>query len=177
MNNTLFMALLQLPKPQRLIFGHLRVESDYSTHLTKCLSIKDLVQLSSLKRQHVSNALIALEKKGWITKIDKKGYTYQWELSIVKLTNEEVHAFLQAPVEPQPEPEVPHVDRFITDTINDKAVKMLLLGPRVYRYNAEISDFEAKLLHKGDDTWEIANGHTAYLSEADKAELQAHACG
>ena len=72
---------------------------------------------------------------------------------------------------PQPEPEAPPVDRFITDTFNDKVVKMLMLGPRVYRYNAAISDFEAKLLYTGDDAWKIANGHIDYLSEADKAEI------
>ena len=173
-NNTLLWASQQLPKGQRLVFMCLRIESDYKTHLTDPLSIKDLVEFTGLKRQHVNNDLKALEKKGWITKIDRKGYVYQWELSIAKLTNAEVYEFLQAPVE-FPQPEGPPVDRFITDMINDKAVKMLLLGPRVYRYNAAISDFEAKLLHKGDDAWEIANGHIDYLSEADKAELQAYA--
>ena len=98
-NNTLLWALMQLPRGQRLVFTCLRIESDYKTHLTDPLSIKDLVEFTGLKRQHVNNDLKALEKKGWITKIDRKGYIYQWELSIAKLTNAEVHEFLQAPVE------------------------------------------------------------------------------
>ena len=174
-NNTLLWALMQLPKRQQLVFSCLRIESDYNTHLTKLLSVKDIANFTSLHRNHVSSALKLLETNCWITKIDRKGYAYIWELSIAKLTNAEVHEFLQAPVESQPE--APPVDRFITDTINDKTVKMLMLGPRVYRYNAAISDFEAKLLYTGDDAWEIANGHIDYLSEADKTELQAYACG
>ena len=174
-NNTLLWALLQLPRGQQLVFTCLRIESDYNTHETDPLSVKDIAELTGLKRQHAHNDLRALEKSGWITKTDQKGYTYQWELSIAKLTNQEVHEFLQVP-EPHPEPEIPTVDRFVLDTLDGKSVKILNLGPRVYRYNAAISDFETKVVYKGDNDWEVANGYTKHLSEADKVELQAYPC-
>lgn len=121
MNNTLLWALMQLPKRQQLVFSCLRIESDYNTHLTKLLSIKDIANFTSLHRNHVSSALKLLETNCWITKVDKKGYTYQWELSIVKLTNEEVHAFIhvspEADSQPEPSPEVSPADRFQIEAV------------------------------------------------------------
>ena len=156
-NNTLLLALLELPKPQRLVFGCLKVNSDYTTHLSDSLCLKDIAKQTGLKRQNISNALIALEKKGWIAKIERKGYTYKWELSIVKLTNEEVNAFLhpsetdtqtELEFEPQPErqPKELLAERFQLEKVNGKSVKMLTLGPRMYRFNAGISDFEIRAL-------------------------------
>ena len=189
-NNTLLLALLQLPKRQTLVFGCLRINSDYQTHLSKPMSIKDIAEFTNLKRPHVNNSLNTLEAKGWITKVDKKGYAYQWELSIARLTNEQVYAFLnpsetdtqteiefEQQQELDPKPEVQPVDRFQLETVDGKQVKILLLGPRAYRFNDTISDFETKPSWKeGDDGWELANGHSAYLSDSDKLELQSNAC-
>ena len=184
MNNTLLWALMQLPKRQQLVFWCLRIKSDYTTHESDPLSKKDIADFTSLHRSNVSRALKAMEESHWITRLDQKGHTYRWELSIAKLTNAEVHEFLQtsAPApESQPEPTaepqqeaVPPADRFEVETVNGKAVKALISGPRLYRYNEQKSDFETKPLYKGN--WEIANGYSRYLSDADKLELQAHAC-
>ena len=189
-NNTLLLALLQLPTGQRLVFGCLRINSDYKTHLSDSLSVKNIAELTGLKRQNVNNDLKALEAKGWIAKVDQEGYTYQWELSIAKLTNEEVYVLLnpsgtdtqtelefETEIETEPTPEVQPVDRFQLETVDGKQVKILLLGPRAYRFNDTISDFETKPSWKeGDDGWELANGHSEYLSDADKLELQSYAC-
>lgn len=182
-NNTLLCALMELPKWQRLTFTCLRVESDYRTHETDFLSVKSIVEFTGLKRQSVDIALRTLENKGWITKVDRKGYTYQWELSIAKLTNDEVHAFLYNQLElelgpePKPEPksEVPPVERFNVEDVDGKSVKTLNLGPRTYRYNGAIAEFEMRSLWKGENAWETANGHAEHLSESDKIELQSYA--
>ena len=183
-NNTLFFALLQLPRGQQLVFGCLRINSDYTTHVSDPMSAKDICEFTGLKRQNINNDLKALEANGWITRIIQEGYTYQWELSIAKLTNEEVHEFLygsetdsqqELTFESQPKPEVKLADRFQLQTINGKKVQTLILGPHAYRYNEAISDFQIRSLWKGDDTWELANGHTKHLSDTDITELQAHA--
>ena len=173
-----------------MFFGCLRINSDYKTHLSDPLCVKNIVDFTGLKRQNVNNDLKTLEENGWITRVDQEGYTYQWELSIAKLTNEEVGAVLnpsekdtQTEIEfeqqeLEPKPEVQPVDRFQLKTVDGKQVKILLLGPRAYRFNNAISDFETKPSWKeGNDGWELANGHAAYLSDADRSELQSYACG
>ena len=169
-NNTLFWALMQLPKREQLVFTCLRIESDYTTHLTDPLSVKDIVEFTGIKRPHVGNALRNLEEKGWITKTEQKGYTYKWELSIAKLPNAEVYEFVESSVS---ETEVSPTDRFQVEKVGDNLVKTLTLGPRIYRYNHAISEFEMKgLWKKDDDAWETANGYADHLSETDKIELQ-----
>ena len=182
-NNTLLWALMQLPKSERITFTCLRIESDYRTHETNALKVKDIVEFTGLKRQSVDIALRSLEKKRWIVKIDKNGYRYQWDLSIARLTNAEVYEFLQTSTETDsqreiefaPQLEAPPVDRFQVEEIDGKSVKVLNFGPRVYRYNNSIADFETKAAWKEDAVWETANGQAQLLSEADKTELRSHA--
>ena len=187
-NNTLFFALLQLPRGQQLVFGCLRINSDYTTHVSDPMSAKDIVEFTGLKRQNINNDLKALEANGWITRIIQEGYTYQWELSIAKLTNEEAYAFLYGSetdteqelnfdpkLAEEPKSEVKPADRFIVETVDGKKAKTLLLGPHAYRYNEALSDFQIRALWKGEDAWELANGHTKLLSDTDITELQAHA--
>lgn len=171
-NNTLLWALMQLPKPQQHVFTCLRIESDYKTHVSNFLSIRDIIEFTGMKRPHINTALRNLEKKAWITMIDQKGYNYQWELSIAKLTNAEVCECVQAPTKT----DVQSDERFQVEEIDGKSVKVLTSGPRIYRYNNTIADFEIKALWKKEEAaWEIANGYADNLSDADKIELQSHA--
>ena len=185
-NNTLLLALLELPKGQRLVFGCLRINSDYTNHVSNPMSVKNIVEFTGLKRQNINNDLKTLEETGWIAKVTQAGYTYQWELSIAKLTNEEVHTFLypsepdtqtelnfDANLEPEPTTEPDTVHRYKVETIDGKQVKTLTLGPYAYRFNQAISDFQIKPLWKNDDAWEMANGHTKHLSDTDIFELHA----
>ena len=182
-NNTLLWECTQLPKPQQLIFLRLRIHSDYETHVSTPMKMKQLVELTGSDRANIFRAVKALEKAGWITRLDTGSKrVYQWELSIAKLTNQGVYEFLHAPKpipepqlelepEPEPTPELEPEPAIAVVELNGQQVNILTHGPRSYRFNAEKQDFETKPLWK-QDSWELANGHIEYISEDEKRELQ-----
>ena len=182
-NNTLLWECTQLPKPQQLIFLRLRIHSDYETHVSTPMKMKQLAELTGSDRANIFRAVKALEKAGWITRLDTGSKrVYQWELSIAKLTNQGVYEFLHAPKpipepqlelepEPEPTPELEPEPAIAVVELNGQQVNILTHGPRSYRFNAEKQDFETKPLWK-QDSWELANGHIEYISEDEKRELQ-----
>ena len=176
-----------LPKAQRLTFIQLKIHSDYATHITHPFRYKELVEKTDLDLRSVKIGIRGLEESGWITRILTKGYSYIWELTALKPISQ---ADRKNTAESQtqaatPAPEVKHepgdtpatrespvapTNPFEFKEIDGQQVKVYSFAGRLYRFNTGLEEFETTMGWK--DHWEIANGHTEYLTDAVKEELR-----
>ena len=176
-----------LPKGQRLTFIQLKIHSDYATHITHPFSYKELVEKTGLDLRSVKIGIRGLEKTGWLTRILTKGYSYIWELTALKpigqvdrknTAESQTQAATPAPqVEPEPrdtpatrESPVAPTNPFEFKEIDGQQIKVYSFAGRLYRFNTGLEEFETTMGWK--DHWEIANGHTEYLTDAVKEELR-----
>ena len=176
-----------LPKAQRLTFIQLKIHSDYATHITHPFSYKELVEKTGLDLRSVKTGIRGLEKSGWLTRILTKGYFYTWELTAFKPigqadTENETEPQTQAAtpaseVKPQPRDTLATREAPTTPTspwefkeIDGQQVKVYSFAGRLYRFNTGLNEFETTMAWK--ENWEIANGHTEYLTDAVKEELR-----
>ena len=176
-----------LPKAQRLTFIQLKIHSNYTTHITQPFSYRELVEKTGLDLRSVKRGILELEKSGWLTRTLTKSHFYTWELTALKPIGQadgknKAESQTQAAT---PAPEVKHepgdtpatrespvapTNPFEFKEIDGQQVKVYSFAGRLYRFNTGLEEFETTMGWK--DHWEIANGHTEYLTDAVKEELR-----
>ena len=176
-----------LPKAQRLTFIQLKIHSNYTTHITQPFSYRELVEKTGLDLRSVKRGILELEKSGWLTRTLTKSHFYTWELTALKPIGQadgknkaesQTQAATPAPeVKPEPgdtpatrESPVAPTNPFEFKEIDGQQVKVYSFAGRLYRFNTGLEEFETTMGWK--DHWEIANGHTEYLTDAVKEELR-----